>query len=140
MKLSCTLWGADIDNDVSESVFRSLFPELKETTNIVSTKPSKKGLKNFSLSGEGLSVIPSPLDKVMRVETKIDLLIINNLTCIGNGFVSGAYSMAMSASEDLGLLWSEERQINSVFFIPNDASEKSRLALKLEILRNYVKI
>ena len=140
MKLSCILWGADIDCDMSESVFRSLFPELKETTNVVSTKPSKKGLKNFGLSGEGLSVIPSPLDKVMRVETKIDLLIIDNLTCIGNGFVSGFNSLAMSASEDMELLVLEERQIDSIFFVQNDSSEESKSALKLEILRNFVSI
>ena len=92
-------------------------------------------MKRLGLSKDGLS-IPLPLmDKNMWVESKIDQLIIRNLTFVGNGFISGTQSLNGTNSHKV--LSQHSRQWQSIFY---HAQNPDSGLMKYELIKNILKI
>jgi len=76
--VSSSVWKSTVNDEVSSTVIRSLFPELVQSSYIITAMPSKKALSRLGISSRQ-NVIPLPLERSMQLESKLDQLVRKDL-------------------------------------------------------------
>ena len=106
-----------IKPELSACVFEQLFPEIRESANIIATMPSKKSLDRIGVVSSDNVPVPHPLDgTTMHLKSNLDRQIIRNLTEISRCFVTGVKHLALvgTLSSDFERQITDERHLEAI--------------------------